>query len=138
MPTFFEVLKGMQEHLSGTITGRVGIVPAPSVPLSDEPPPYATVAPGVQGDGIHTQSDFRHPKAGKLLVTAWAKPNTASDEEDTRRLLNTSRLLTERATSATVGMHFSVVTIDAPVAVDDREGILLYQTAEVSFFWRED
>ena len=84
MPTFFEVLKGMQEHLSGTITGRVGIVPAPSAPLSDEPPPYATVAPGVQGDGIHTQSDFRHPKAGKLLVTAWAKPNTASDEEDTQ------------------------------------------------------
>lgn len=138
MPTFLEVIQGMRTHLDGTISGVVDIVVTPEMPLGNQSPPYATVAPGAEGDGVHNQNDYRHPKAGTLFITAWVKPYDEYEAEATERLLNTSDLLTKRAVSATVGMHFNITRIDAPVKVDTGDGILVYRTATVTFFWRED
>lgn len=138
MPTFLEVLQGMVTHLDGTIAGTVELVPTPDTALSNADPPYATVAPGDEGEGVNTQNGRRHPKAGQLFITTWVKEYEESEAENTTKLLLQSDLLVKRAISATVGQLFSVRRIGPPQKVDNQDGVLLYRTAEVTFYWRED
>ena len=142
MPRFGEILTGMKDHLAGSIAGGVGVAPTPRTPLSRKAVPYATVAPGDQGEGVTTQqqdlSNDDHLHAGQLLITAWTKPRQATEEEATLFLLEQIDNLVARATTATVGRHFSVPTIQAPITIDDKDGILLSQTATVNFFFRRN